>query len=480
MRLLTVLHTNDIHGRFDNLARLATLARRERTAAEAAGRTVFQFDAGDAFDRRYEEGRISRGRILPPVLTAAGVTLQTIGNDIGLVYGMQALSDMANAADYPILGANLQHHDGTLVDGLQASVVLDGPDHLCIGVVGVTAPWDGMYGLYGLAVPDEIDVVRQEVAALRARGADMVILLSHLGTEPDQQVAREVEGIDAIVGGHWHQLLPEGIEENGIPIVQAGNYAEHLGRLDLDVDDAGHVVRWSATVIPNSPDVEPSPAVEAAIALVAEQTAELKSRPVGKLASALSLDHYGESPLTNFIAGFLRERAGAEIGMVASGASHGPLPQGVVSHGEMATAVLVPIFPMVSIITGEALRAALERSLDPAVVQTMNNSLRGTPYGVLGLSGVEVTVDGNAPAGQRAAAVLVNGAPLDEKRHYRVAHTDLDTPDTYLMGEGIQTEKEEYVLVEDLLREHCAATDVVEPEIRTVWHGIEKLTDLRP
>jgi 5'-nucleotidase len=148
MPRLTFLHTNDIHGRLPELARLTTLARQEQAQAESEGRTVYRWDAGDAFDRQFEAGRVTRGAALPPVLSASGVTLQTVGNDIGLVYGMGALTRMARRAPYPMLAANLRDGEGPLVEGLQESVLLNGPEGLKIGVFGLTAPWDGLYSIY--------------------------------------------------------------------------------------------------------------------------------------------------------------------------------------------------------------------------------------------------------------------------------------------------------------------------------------------
>lgn len=232
---LTFLHSNDIHGRLEGLARLTTLARREQAQAEAEGRKVFRWDAGDAFDRRFEECRLTRGESLAPVLTASGVTLQTLGNDIGVGYSMTAVTRMARRAGYAILAANLRDGDGPVVEGLSAGVLLDGPDGLKIGVFGLTDPFGGIYRVYGLHTPDVHDVACRTVAELREAGAGLVVLLSHLGLAADAELAAAVSGIDLIIGGHSHNLLPQGERVGETLIVQAGQFAEHLGRVDLDV-----------------------------------------------------------------------------------------------------------------------------------------------------------------------------------------------------------------------------------------------------
>ncbi|MPY67680.1 hypothetical protein F8S09_13475 [Deinococcus sp. SDU3-2] len=124
---LTFLHSNDIHGRLGALSRLTTMARQVQTEAQAAGRTVFRWDAGDAFDRRFEECRLTRGVALPPVLAAAGVTVQTLGNDLWISYGPAALTRLTERATYTLLAANLRAEDGSPLGRLQSSLLVEGP-----------------------------------------------------------------------------------------------------------------------------------------------------------------------------------------------------------------------------------------------------------------------------------------------------------------------------------------------------------------
>ncbi|WP_309570191.1 metallophosphatase [Deinococcus sp.] len=247
---LTILHTNDIHGHLNALARLTTVARAEHAAAEAQGRTVYRWDGGDAIDRRFEPCRLTRGASLPPVLDASGVTLQAVGNDIGLPYGMLVLARVAARAPFPMLAANLRDGTGPVVDGVREFVLLDGPDGTKIGVFGLTDPWDGIYRMYGLNMPDERELAARLVPELRAAGAGLVVLLSHLGLEGDRRMAAAVPGIDVIVGAHSHDLLPDGEWVGDTLIVQAGNYAEYLGRVDITTDAAGRLVSATACVLP--------------------------------------------------------------------------------------------------------------------------------------------------------------------------------------------------------------------------------------
>ena len=89
-----------------------------------------------------------------------------------------------------------------------------------------------------------------------------------------------------MIGGHTHNLLPEGERVGQVMVAQAGQYAEHLGRLDLSWDgERLTVVR--ASVIPVTEDTPPSPAVLAEAAVVEAECEHYLAEIVGELAEPL-------------------------------------------------------------------------------------------------------------------------------------------------------------------------------------------------
>ena len=67
--------------------------------------------------------------------------------------------------------------------------------------------------------------------------ADIVVVLSHLGYQRDIEVARAVDGIDLIVGGHSHTRLSTHTVENNTYITQTGAWGSYVGVIDLHVKD---------------------------------------------------------------------------------------------------------------------------------------------------------------------------------------------------------------------------------------------------
>ena len=424
---ISIFHTNDMHGRLEAMARLSSFARRLRAEAEAEGRLTFFWDAGDAEDRCIKICSISKGAAFQPIMNVMRYTLATMGNSVSLPYGPQAMAAVADRANFPILAANCRDGTGPLVKGLRTHVVTPLPGSLSMGVIGLTAPWDNVYEIFGFRLPDFITVARDLVGDLRNQGVSPIVVLSHLGLEDDRRLAATVPGINLIIGGHSHDRLPQGEEESGVLIAQAGEYGEALGRVDLSLDsDTGQVLDRSAHVLEVPEDESPDPLVLEAIATAEQEIDGLMARPVGDLQESLDLDHFRECGIGNLTADALRERMKAEAAIVWAGQFHGGLPSGVITLGQLDSACFSSANPGVTKVRGAQIVAALERGLDPAITEHRHHGSRGTPIGMPQISGMIVEYDPEREVGQRVRSVLVQGQPLDPNRIYRLAHTDAE------------------------------------------------------
>jgi 5'-nucleotidase len=84
-----------------------------------------------------------------------------------------------------------------------------------------------------IKVNDPVEILTPLVEKLKNE-CDIVVVLSHLGYGADKSLASEISGIDVIVGGHSHTILPEPTVINGTIITQTGSFGESIGRLDLE------------------------------------------------------------------------------------------------------------------------------------------------------------------------------------------------------------------------------------------------------
>ncbi len=463
---ITIFHTNDMHGRLEEIARLSHFARRLRSKAQAEGRQVFFWDAGDAADRRVQICSITKGAAFSQILNAMGYDLQTMGNAIALPYGPDALKAVAELANFPILAANCRDGDGPLVDGLEEYTIFPISSKVNIGVLGLTAPWGGSYEIFGLNFPDFYQLAEKIIDELHQKGASIIIVLSHLGLEDDRRLAESVTGIDLIIGAHSHDQLPNGEIHNEVMITQAGDYAHFLGKVELSVDaDTSQVLSLTAQLLEVPENEAPDQAVLDAIAKAEAETQGIMARSIGTLTETLQLDHYSECDLGNMVADALKIRMGAEAAIVASGMFHTNLPAGEISIGQLHKACFSSANPALTEVRGEQILDALERGLDPNSNKLEPPSYRGTPVGIPQISGMQVWYHREMGAGKRIQQVSINGEALEMDRWYHLAHTDAEVSrdSGYLQLEDGQEPKYEVPtilpeVIEDYIRDNSPLT----------------------
>ncbi|MGE4504340.1 MAG: bifunctional UDP-sugar hydrolase/5'-nucleotidase [Desulfovibrionaceae bacterium] len=237
-------------------------ARRKNVALLHAGDAV----QGDLYFMRYP------GRPEMELLDKLGFDAFTLGNH-EFDNGPAFLAGMLEPLKTPVLAANMAAPAlPGLASRVRPYVVLEyGAEQ--VGVIGLITRYTSTMSSSGpdVSFADEADTARQYVRELTARGIDKIILLTHLGLEADLRLARRVEGVDLIVGGHSHSLLGDeqalealGLEPDGpypmavtgadghpVYVVTAWKWGRLFPVLDLEFDDSGHVTsaRGSAPLV---------------------------------------------------------------------------------------------------------------------------------------------------------------------------------------------------------------------------------------
>jgi 5'-nucleotidase len=470
---LTILHTNDLHGRIEQLPFLSAMAKAIRREVASQGGHVLLWDAGDAEDRILLESDVTKGAAIVPLMSTVGYDAAAVGNSIGVTYGPKNLSRLAKIAPYPLMAANLAWSDtGQLVEGLTPYKLWDlGPARL--GVVGLTAP-SVAYSSFGARCYAPVPLVTELAHHLREQGATILAVLSHLGLDDDRALAESVEGLDLIVGGHSHTLLEEPLLVQGTLITQAGCYGGHLGQIDLEVDDAsGRVLSRRARVLP----VETSRADDEVVEVIqaqAQEVQKLLGRVVGQSVAFLDVNYFQECALGNFLADVLRARMHAEVAFVVSGMLDEAIREGPITFGDLCRATCSTANPGRAELTGAQILRALNYGLRPEVAQDRPSPLRGNPQGILQVSGLRVTYDPYGNPEEQVVDVLVGKEPLDRKRTYTVASTDweLGHLTTYVdLDEGHARYDVPTILreaMEEHLRQHSPISVAVEGRMQPV------------
>lgn len=393
------------------LARVATLVRELRAQSP---HTLFVL-AGDTLSPSLLS-TLRRGAQMIEGWNAAGLDAATFGNH-EFDFGAAVLAERMRESRFPWLSANvLDRATGRPFGGARGGLAWEF-DGVRVGLIGLTTPEAARTSNPGPALRFD-EPVEAGRAALAALGPlDLKVAVTHLPLRQDRELAAAL-ALDAILGGHDHDPMLH--EEGRAVIVKAGSDAVNVGQVEYEIR-CGAVVGRRQRLIPvderlaEAADVAALVRAQAAL-LARELDAEVGRTPVA-LDARESSTRREETPLGRFVAALLRDRVGAQVGLLNSGAIRGNrvIPAGPITKRDIRA--LLPFSNTVTLleVTGAALRAALERSVDELPRPTGH---------FLQTAGIEMTVDATRPAGQRVGAVTIEGRPLDPAALYRVAVPD--------------------------------------------------------
>ena len=239
---VVILHSNDVHGAIAGYAYMAAL----KTAYEAKGAEVILVDAGD-FSQGDPNVSVSKGATAVEMMNAAGYDIVALGNH-EFDYGYEQLMNNLSKATFKTLCADVLKDGKPILD---PNTVVETKAGVKIGFFGLETPEtqtkvnpgliQGITFLSNSAGKTELnDCAKQQIADLKAKGADLVIGLFHLGVDDESaadghrsaDVYAAAEGIDFVIDGHSHTVMTAG--ENNEPIQSTGTKFANVGVVVID------------------------------------------------------------------------------------------------------------------------------------------------------------------------------------------------------------------------------------------------------
>ncbi|MFE8696426.1 5'-nucleotidase C-terminal domain-containing protein [Cytobacillus sp. FJAT-53684] len=459
---LSLMHTNDTHAHLDNVAKRITAIKEVRAKKPDA----VLVDAGDVFSGTLYFNEY-KGQADLAFMNLAGYDVMTLGNhefDLGgSPEGHEALADFIKGAKFPIVSSNVDFSkDANLKDlfvpGLSSNPeggkiynsLIKTVDGEKIGFIGLTTEETS-----SIASPEAvefkyyIDSAQNAVDSLEKQGVNKIVAVTHIGFDDNVQVdndlelAKLVDGIDVIVGGHSHTRLDaavevtkdeEGKEKDPTIIVQAYQYGDFLGALDVEFDAKGKVVAKTGQLI----DVSKKADDEEAAELLKEYSSkidDLKNTQTGATATEAypnpRLTDEGnvegvsvratETALGNLIADGMLAKAKEKdprtvIAMQNGGGIRAALDKGPITLGDILTILPFGNTLATMELSGAEIKAALEHSVSQAPKES---------GGFLHVSGMKFTFDSTKPVGERIVSMEVNVGgdyvAIEENAKYVVA-----------------------------------------------------------
>ena len=453
---VVIYHTNDVHGHLQGDGSSA-VGIDYVAALHASNPNSLLVDAGDA-TQGMPVVSLSKGAFAIELMNAAGYDAMCLGNH-EFDFGQEVLLTNAEAAEFPMLSANVVRKDsgdalltgvGACGDG--ATAVLEcGGRH--IGVFGITTASTSHStspaNVEGLQFEDEVETARRCIADLAAQGVDAIVALCHLGDGPVScravDLAAELEPEEAamlcaIVDGHSHTV--ENIEVNGVLVAQTGCNLANVGKLTLAFDADGSVSAIEELLDPEgvAQATDPAPEVAEVLAEVSAEQEALMAQMLFDTPTTLWAGWLSESAIsaptraveTNLgdvvcdafraAAGSYLEGEGLEsmpvVAVENGGGIREAFARGMVSMGNLVATFPFSNTVVLKKITPRVLRDLFEGSFSSMVGQDEQTGMllqEAVSGGFLQMAGCDVVCDPNAEAGARVQAITLEGAaePLD-------------------------------------------------------------------
>lgn len=356
MATVVILHTNDLHGHLTawkgwegdlkdkvvgGLGRLAGAVAQARKEAKDA----LLLDAGDLIgDTMIAD--LTEGKALVAALNHLGYDALAIGNHEP-DFGTAVLRERMKDASFSVVAANLIERKESKL--FAKPYIVKKVGGVAVGILGLAYPktaWTtAAKNVAEVEFQDPLPAVKHYLPKIREDGAELVVVLSHLGLGGDKSIARAVDGIDVIVGGHSHNRMPKAEKIGTTLIVQAGAHGSGLGRLELTVERGKITGHIRTLTLLDHDKVDANDDAEGLLKRLLEPHRKAMDEIIGKAAGWLVRAQTlagqdarlrdEESPIDALFADILREQTEADVALLP-GVGYGvAIPPGPITAAQL-------------------------------------------------------------------------------------------------------------------------------------------------
>lgn len=431
--LVTILWTNDFHGAFESRDRergtdrplgsspvLAAYLERERARNP---RGTLLLDGGDLMQGTFLSN-LEFGRPVIEQMNRLGYDASAVGNH-EFDWTVDTLVARIHEARFPFLAANLFDKKRARAPPWVEPYEIFARRGIHVGVLGfctvetpsVTLPAN----VVNFEFREEAPIAREWIPKMRARGADLIVLMGHLPASQDTawapirgelaELGEKVDGEDVLLGGHNHVFVIGEVKD--VPTIIAGSHGRAVGRVDLVVDrKQRRVVEPRARLIYTYADaIRPDPRFAAFVDSLATAVKPIAGRVLTDAPEPLLRNRRSESTLGDWVSDVMRARSGADVALQNPGGLRADIDAGPVTVQDVYE--VMPFDNLITVVklTGSQLLDAIE------------HGVRGGS--ALPVSGVRYATDPSRPASERLVRLtLADGKPIDPARTYLVATND--------------------------------------------------------
>lgn len=350
---IVIFYENDVHCAIDGYAQLAAVRDAERNLTPY----VTTVSCGD-FVQGNTTGSLSQGEYIIDIMNAVGYDVVTIGNH-EFDYSVPQMKHLMERLNAEVVCCNLS---GTTEGDIFPPYTIKKYGRTRVAYIGAATPttfntstptyFQDSLGnvVYSFHKDDTYDRIQAAADEARRKGADYVILLSHLGDDTDGWNSRDcisrTHGIDVVLDGHSHNVLMERLPNDlgdSILLTSTGTVFRHIGKLTITPDGNIKPELITPPSLPSGEETLPSEGVSAVISDVRERLAERVNAVVGYTPFELThCDNRGERIVRNaetnlgdFLTDAMRTMMHTDIAMANGGGIRTRIPAGDITMGAL-------------------------------------------------------------------------------------------------------------------------------------------------
>ena len=467
-RTLTIIGTNDLHGALDRLPLFAGYIANVRAARQADQGGVLLLDGGDMFQGTLESN-MAEGADVVRAYNQIGYSAVAVGNhefDFGpegpAVVAKSVEDDPRGAlkarvaeAKFPFVVANINDEkSGARIKwkNMPASTIVDVAGTK-VGIIGASTeatPYTTMPANFiGLKMAPTAQAIADEAKALRAKGAQVIVVTAHIGSsckvldkpndtsscKSDEELFHVISDlpkglVDVFVAGHTHAAIAHRISD--IAVIESYSSGRAFGRVDLRLTDthvSGVTIHKPIVMCPLDKEgnpiavaeckpapyegrpVTPDPAIQQIADESAKRASKLRDEKLGVTLTGIITKSYGtESAEGNWFTDLmLAARPEAQVALTNGGGLRADIPAGALTYGQLYQALPFDNRFAVIDVKGKHIRRLITTNLQ-----------RGG--GIYSWGGV--TAKARCKDGQLAVDIKIGGKPLAEEASYKLVTSD--------------------------------------------------------
>lgn len=453
LKEIQVISFNDFHGALvptdstDKNIGAAKLTQAIKDEIEKNPNTLV-VSAGDNYNGT-ALSNLLYGKPVSDFLRNIDIVASAVGNH-EFDWGLDKIPEWAKDMNAPFVAANIyERATDTPVDWAEPFIIEE-VDGVKVAFIGLTTQETAYKtkpeNVENIEFKNPVEIANEWVPVVKDNGADIIILLTHIGTFQDRtskEITFEegaenlpyIENVDAIITAHSHQTVAG--EINGVPIVQAYYNGRSLAKLNFTVDAKTNNL-ISATgaideVYARSAEVGVDSEIESILKDYTTEVSPILDKVIGSTETGL-LHKRGEgdlTPLGQWTSEVMRQAAGSQIAVTNNGGIRTSIEAGDITMGDMYA-----VMPFDNVLSEFKMTGA-------QIKEVFEHGIENTEIGFIQFSGVIVEYVKGAEVGSKVVSMkLENGEVIEDDKVYTVVTNDFmgtggDNFSTFLEAEFI-------------------------------------------